>query len=59
VKTEAPQPPKPAEVPYAKRSPKNRNYILSPYDGTLLDATGFLPGEEVRDPKSGKMMKVP
>ncbi|RFC45416.1 MAG: hypothetical protein DVB28_000589, partial [Verrucomicrobia bacterium] len=44
---------------YAKRSPRNRNWIISPYDGKTLDATGFPPGTEVRDPQSGKIMLVP
>jgi hypothetical protein len=62
----APQPtPQPAPQPkdaapqYAKRVPGKPNWIKSPYDGKILDATGFLPGNEVRDPVSGKIMLVP
>lgn len=62
----APQlPPQPAPQPkaatpeYAKRVPGKPNWIRSPYDGKILDATGFPPGTEVRDPQTGKIMLVP
>jgi len=54
----APQP-KTAAPEYAKRVPGKPNWIRSPYDGKILDATGFPPGTEVRDPQSGKIMLVP
>jgi len=54
----APQP-KAAAPEYAKRVPGKPNWIRSPYDGKILDATGFPPGTEVRDPQSGKIMLVP
>jgi hypothetical protein len=70
-----PQPPPPAPPPtpsapakssapeYAKRVPGKPNWIKSPYDGTILDATDqngvrFPPGTEVKDPK-GRVMLVP
>ena len=62
VPAPAPQPvapPKPAAPEYAKRVPGKPNWIKSPYDGKILDATGFPPGTEVRDPQSGKIMLVP
>ncbi len=55
----APPPPKSASPEYAKRVPGKPNWIRSPYDGKILDATGFPPGTEVRDPQSGKIMLVP
>ena len=56
----APAPaPKAAPPEYAKRVPGKPNWIKSPYDGKILDATGFPPGTEVRDPISGKIMLVP
>jgi hypothetical protein len=58
----SPQPPpqpKPAAPEVAKRVPGKPNWIKSPYDGKILDATGFPPGTEVRDPQSGKIMLVP
>jgi hypothetical protein len=69
----APQPPAPSPQPsglakssgpeYAKRVPGKPNWIKSPYDGTILDATDqngvrFPPGTEVKDPK-GRVMLVP
>lgn len=60
--TPQPQPapqPKAAAPEYAKRVPGKPNWIRSPYDGKILDATGFPPGTEVRDPQSGKIMLVP
>ncbi len=61
--TPAPVPPKPAAPEYAKRVPGKPNWIKSPYDGTILDATDqngvrFPPGTEVKDPK-GRVMLVP
>jgi len=59
---QAPQPPaqnKTGGPEYAKRVPGKPNWIRSPYDGKILDATGFPPGTEVRDPQSGKIMLVP
>jgi hypothetical protein len=53
------KPPKTAGPEYAKRVPGKPNWIRSPYDGKILDATGFPPGTEVRDPQSGKIMLVP
>jgi hypothetical protein len=43
--------------------PGKPNWIKSPYDGTILDATDqngvrFPPGTEVKDPK-GRIMLVP
>ncbi len=67
---QAPPPPAPAPAPakssapeYAKRVPGKPNWIKSPYDGTILDATDqsgvrFPPGTEVKDPK-GRVMLVP
>jgi hypothetical protein len=54
-----PAPPKPAAPEYAKRVPGKPNWIRSPYDGKILDATGFPPGTEVKDPQTGKIMLVP
>lgn len=60
----APQPtpppqPKVAAPEYAKRVPGKPGWIKSPYDGKILDATGFPPGTEVKDPQTGKIMLVP
>ncbi len=55
----ADKPAKAAPPEYAKRVPGKPNWIRSPYDGKILDATGHLPGTEVRDPQSGKIMIVP
>jgi hypothetical protein len=52
-------PSKPAEIPYATKVQGKAGWIRSPYDGKLLDATGFLRGEQVADPVSGKIMLVP
>jgi hypothetical protein len=59
----APSPAKSAAPEYAKRVPGKPNWIKSPYDGTILDATDqngvrFPPGTEVKDPK-GRVMLVP
>lgn len=54
-----PAPPKPAEPQYATKVPGKPGWIRSPYDGKLLDATGFLRGEQVADPHTGKIMLVP
>ena len=61
--TPPPAAPKPAAPEYAKRVPGKPNWIKSPYDGTILDATDqngvrFPPGTEVKDPK-GRVMLVP
>ncbi len=61
--TQATVPPKPAPPEYAKRVSGKPNWIKSPYDGTILDATDqngvrFPPGTEVKDPK-GRVMLVP
>ena len=61
--TPAPVPSKPSAPEYAKRVPGKPNWIKSPYDGTILDATDqsgvrFPPGTEVKDPK-GRVMLVP
>ncbi len=58
-----PAPSKPSAPEYAKRVPGKPNWIKSPYDGTILDATDqngvrFPPGTEVKDPK-GRVMLVP
>jgi hypothetical protein len=67
---QTPAPPAPQQGPakssgpeYAKRVPGKPNWIKSPYDGTILDATDqngvrFPPGTEVKDPK-GRIMLVP
>jgi len=59
----APVPAKSSAPEYAKRVPGKPNWIKSPYDGTILDATDqngvrFPPGTEVKDPK-GRVMLVP
>lgn len=49
-----------AEEPkYATKVPGKAGIVKSPYDGKLLDATGFPPGTEVKDPASGRIMLVP
>ena len=35
------------------------NWIKSPHDGRLLDATGLLPGQFVKDSYTGKIMRLP
>lgn len=54
-----PAPPKQPELQYATKVPGKPGWIRSPHDGKLLDATGFLRGEQVQDPQSGKIMLVP
>lgn len=57
--TQPPSKPKSTSPQVAKRVPGKPNWIISPYDGRVLDATGFPPGTEVRDEKSGEIMLIP
>jgi hypothetical protein len=58
-KPQAPRAPKTEEPKYAARVPGKEGWIRNPYDGRVLDASGFAPGTQVRDPVSGKVMIVP
>ena len=58
-KNQAPRAPKTEEPKYATRVPGKDGWIWNPYDGRVLDASGFAPGAQVRDPVSGKVMIVP
>lgn len=43
----------------AFKVPGKVGWIKSPYDGRVLDASGFESGALVRDPVSSKVMRVP
>jgi hypothetical protein len=47
-------------LPYAHPVPGKPGFVTSPYGGAgLIDARGFPPGTEVKDPYSGKSFLVP
>ena len=47
-------------VPYASPVPNKPGFVYSPYDRKfLIDVRGFPPGTEVKDPNTGKLLKVP
>jgi len=46
-------------APVALKVEGKSNWIKSPHDGSLLDATGLLPGQFVKDPSTGKIMRLP
>lgn len=72
-KTEKPKPDEPkvespvveaprqvGEVPYGKAVPGKPGFVTSPHGGSgYIDARGFPPGTEVKDPYSGKTFLVP
>ena len=48
------------EVPYGKAVPGKPGFVTSPHGGSgYIDARGFPPGTEVKDPYSGKTFLVP
>lgn len=49
------------DIPYAKPVPGKPGYVFSPYDksGGYVDVTGYLPGQKVKDPYTGKIFLVP
>jgi hypothetical protein len=59
LKIAATQPPKTEEPKLAVKVPGQNGWIQSPYDGKILDASGFPSGSLVRDPSSRKVMRVP
>jgi hypothetical protein len=47
-------------VPYGSPVPNKPGFVYSPYDPKfLIDVRGFPPGTEVKDPNTGKLLKVP
>jgi hypothetical protein len=47
-------------VPYASPVPDKPGFVYSPYNPKfLIDVRGFPPGTEVKDPNTGKLLKVP
>jgi hypothetical protein len=49
-----------SQVPYASPVPNKPGFVYSPYDPKfLIDVRGFPPGTEVKDPNTGKLLKVP
>jgi hypothetical protein len=59
TKPAAPKLPKTPEPKLALKVPGKDGWIQSPYDGKILDASDFPSGSLVRDPSSGKIMRVP
>ena len=54
------QPKQVGEVPYGKAVPGKPGFVTSPHGGSgYIDARGFPPGTEVKDPYSGKTFLVP
>ena len=49
-----------SEFPYGKPVPGKPGYVFSPFDqnGGYVDVTGYSPGQQVRDPYSGKIFLV-
>jgi hypothetical protein len=47
-------------LPYGKAVPGKPGFVTSPHGGSgYIDARGFPPGTEVKDPYSGKTFLVP
>jgi hypothetical protein len=47
-------------VPYGSPVPNKPGFVYSPYNPKfLIDVRGFPPGTEVKDPNTGKLLKVP
>lgn len=46
-------------APVASKVEGKPNWIKSPHDGSVLDATGLQPGQFVKDPSTGKIMRLP
>jgi len=54
------QPKQIGEVPYGKAVPGKPGFVTSPFSSQgYIDARGFPPGTEVKDPYSGKTFLVP
>jgi hypothetical protein len=58
-KNTTPRRPKTDEPKFALKVTGKDGWIQSPYDGKILDAGGLPSGALVRDPVSGKIMRVP
>jgi uncharacterized membrane protein len=52
-------PPATAEFPVAKPVPGKPGYVYSPFDGTMIDVTGFNSGAKAKDPATNKIFVVP
>jgi hypothetical protein len=49
-----------SQIPYASPVPDKPGFVYSPYNQKfLIDVRGFPPGTEVKDPNTGKLLKVP
>lgn len=60
VKPVVEQPKQVGEVPYGKAVPGKPGFVTSPFSSQgYIDARGFPPGTEVKDPYSGKTFLVP
>jgi hypothetical protein len=47
-------------IPYGSPVPNKPGFVYSPYNPKfLIDVRGFPPGTEVKDPNTGKLLKVP
>lgn len=47
------------EFPTAKSVPGKPGYVYSPFDGTMIDVTGFASGAKAKDPGNNKIFVVP
>ncbi len=48
-----------AEFPTAKAVPEKPGFVYSPFDGTMIDVTGFASGAKAKDPGNNKIFIVP
>jgi hypothetical protein len=48
-----------AEFPVAKPVPGKPGFVYSPFDGTMIDVTGFNSGAKAKDPATNKIFIVP
>ncbi len=47
------------KTPEASEVLAKPHWIRSPYDGTILDATGVAPGKLMKDPAREEIMRMP
>lgn len=48
-----------AQFPTAKAVPGKPGFVYSPYDGAMIDVTGFSSGSKAKDPATNKIFIVP